>query len=54
MWGDGNGKKLNEWADKVAKENNCVKMYAITKRWKPLMRIYHCKPVGVVLEREVK
>jgi len=54
MWGDGNGKKLNKWAERVAKENDCVKMYVITKRWRPFARMFHCRPVGVILEREVK
>lgn len=54
MWGDGNGDKLNEWADRIAKENDCKKMYVITKRWKPFARRFHCKPVAVILEREVQ
>jgi len=53
MWGDGDGRKIEEWVMKVAKENNCKKMYVITKRWKPFARRFHCRPVGVILEREV-
>ena len=54
MWGDGNGNKLDEWANKIAKENDCVKIYVTTKRWKPFARRFHAKPVGMILEREVE
>ena len=54
MWGDGDGSKIEEWAERIAKENNCVKMYVITKRWKPFARRFHAKPVAVILEREVR
>ena len=54
MWGDGDGKKMEKWANKIAKENNCVKMYIITKRWKPFIKKYKGRPVAVILEREVE
>lgn len=53
MWGDGDGRKIEGWVMKVAKENNCVLLHTITKRWKPYMRRFHAKPVGMMLYREV-
>ena len=53
MWGDGDGRKIEEWATKIAKENGCHKMYAITRRWKSFMRRFPSKCVAVILEREV-
>ena len=54
MWGSGDGNKLDEWATQIAKENNCKKMYVITKRWRPFMRRFRAKPTAVILEREVQ
>ena len=51
-WMDGDGDKLKQWINQVMKDNNCTKMYGITKRWKAIQRKFGARPVGMLMERE--
>lgn len=51
-WVDGDGDKIKKWIEQIMKENNCTKMYGITKRWKSFIRKYGGRPVGMLVERE--
>ena len=58
-WTDGNGDKIWKWVWDIARENKCVAIYGISKRWKAFYRKYGMLPVkdcgekGMIIKREV-
>lgn len=58
-WTDGEGKKIWDWVENIARENNCVAIYGISLRWKAFCRKYGMSPVrdcgdlGMIIKKEV-
>lgn len=58
-WTDGNGDKIWKWVWDIARKNNCVAIYGITRRWKAFKRKYGMLPIkdcgnkGMIVKREV-
>ena len=52
LFESGNGEKIDEWANNIAKENKCISIFGLTKRWRAFGRKYKFKPVGVLMSRE--
>lgn len=51
-WADGDGKKIWEWVKQVSRENHCVNIYMISRRWKAFCRKYKFSPIGVMCKRD--
>ena len=53
LFASGEGKRLQEVIQAIAKGNDCKKIYFITQRPKAFERKYGFKPLGTLMEMEV-
>lgn len=59
-WTSGDGQKIEQWIEDLAKKNKCVAIYGISRRWRAFQRKYNAVPVkdcgdkGVIFKREVE